>query len=145
MRLLAAYIAACMAAASCAPPNNATTGAISADTLSFPVGPSFMPTPPIDDTTETITFTVENNSTNGSTLTGIPYVINRDGVAFSSASRSINTIAPGATTIVFTVTETDGIPHTYEVVLDPNDITGAINTTSNTQSITIDWQPSGSG
>jgi len=71
-------------------------------------------------------------------------VINRDNVFFSEAS--IATIAPGATaTINFTVTESDGLSHTYEVVLDPNDTTGAIDTMSNTQSITIAWQPSSSG
>jgi hypothetical protein len=144
MRLLAAFIAACLVVPGCAPPNGATAGATSNDTLTFPVGPTFAPTPPIDDTTETITFTVQNNSPDGSSLNNIPYVINRDGVEYSSAS--IATIGPNAqATIIFTVTETDGLPHTYEVVLDPNDTTGAINTSNNTQSITIDWQPSGTG
>jgi subtilase family serine protease len=144
MRLPAAYFAACLAVASCAPPNDATTAATSNDTLTFPVGPSYTPTPPIDDTTETITFTVQNNSTDSTAVNNIPYVINRDSVAYSSGS--IATIAPGATqTIIFTVTESDGLSHTYEVVLDPNDTTGAVNTTSNTQSVTIDWQPSSSG
>jgi hypothetical protein len=143
MRLAAAYIAACLVVSACAPPNN-VSGATSNDTLTFPVGPSYMPTPPIDGTTETITFEVENNSPDNTSVSDIPYVINRDGVEYSSGT--IATIAPNATqNIIFTVTESDGNPHTYEVVLDPNDQTGAINLTSNTQSVTIDWQPSADG
>jgi hypothetical protein len=87
---------------------------------------------------------VENNSPDNTSVNDVPYVINRDGVEYSSGT--IATIAPNTTqNIIFTVTESDGNPHTYEVVLDPNDTTGAINLTSNTQSVTIDWQPSADG
>ncbi len=147
MRLPTALLAAaCLIPAGCAPPANVST-VNSADTLSFPVGPSYSPTPPIVNTTETIVFTVQNNSTNSTSVTNIPYVIVRDKVAsppFSSAT--IPSIGPNATqTINFTVTESDGMPHTYEMILDPNNTTGAVNTSSNTQSVTIDWLPAASG
>jgi hypothetical protein len=144
MRILAAYIAACLAVAGCAPPNSATTAATSADTLTFSNAPSYAPNPPIDGTQVTITWTVTNNSTNNTAVNFIPYVINRD-KAYNSQS-TISTIGPGATaTFTFMIQESDGLSHTYEAVLDPNNTTGAINTSTNTQSIVVPWQPLSSG
>jgi hypothetical protein len=144
MRLLAAYIAACVTFAGCAPPSGATAAATSNDTLSFPQGVGYTPNPAIDGGSVTITWTVGNTSTDNTALNAIPYVINRDNVLYSSFS--IPTIAPNSSVpVTFSITETDGLTHTYEMVLDANDTTGASNTLTNHQAVVIQWQLTASG
>jgi hypothetical protein len=124
----------------CAPPNDesqaSTTG-----TLSFSQAMSPNPPNPTVGVGTTVTFTVMNNSA-VSTVTNIPYVVNRDGVY--DLSGTLSSIAPEATaTGTFTTNDADTNPHVYEVVLDPNNTTGAVDFTTNTQTITIIAQPVG--
>jgi hypothetical protein len=140
MRLSVALATMIFMLGGCAPPNSesqtSTTG-----TLSFPGSMSYVPNPAVVGVTETVTFTVMNNSA-VSTATNIPYIVNRDGVQVFSGT--LASIAPlGTTTGTFTTNDADSNGHVYEVVLDQNNTTGFIDYSTNTSSITIVAQPVG--
>lgn len=142
MRLYITLLLGILMLGGCAPPN-AESQASTTGTLSFPQAMSANPANPTVGVVTTITFTVMNNSA-ASTVTNNPYLVKKDGVY--DLGGTLSSIAPhGTTTGTFTTNDADTNPHIYEVILDPNNTTGAIDPNTNTSTITIIAQPVGTG
>ena len=96
----------------------------------------YSPSSPAVGTLITISFTIANATTTGATLQAIPYLITLDGTAVTSGLTS--TMTPNGTTETSTTIQisTAGT-HTVAVILDPNNFTGFVSPTDDTESVSI--------
>ena len=134
-----------LALSGCAPPNQQSQSS-STDSLSFAQGASYAPTPAVAGSTTTIAFTIADTSmVPGTVLNNIPYTVSRDGVS-NFANGTIPSISGGGTASAsFNDMPSLSGSHTYVVIIDPNNSTGASSSPANTQTTTIYYAPGANG
>ncbi|GEM_PF-3690110 len=133
-RLLLA--SACLLMCGCSsdsPPTGPTT---SATEVGFTTGLSYLPSSPAPGDTVTISFTLGDDTTDGTAVSEIPYEVTLDGtVVYQGDSSAIPANGTSVTSIGFQIA-TSG-DHTIVVTLDPDGVTGYVDPQSDSQYITI--------
>jgi len=135
MSLLVAMLAT--GCASSTPPSTSST----TTSVYFTSQVLYSPASPVVGTVITITFTIANATSSTTALQAIPYVITLDGASVTSGLTSSMT-PNGDTTTSTTIQISTSGAHTVAVVLDPNDDTGFVSPTADSESVAITVMPS---
>ena len=117
---------------SAVPPTTADTAGYS---LAFSDGATYTASP-VTNADTTVTFEVSDTSSTGIAASNVPYVIYVNGV--ETASSTIPSIAAdGTAPVLYDLQEATPGNYTVEMIIDPNNTTGAAGQTDDTQSVVI--------
>jgi hypothetical protein len=111
----------------------------------------YSPEPATAQTQTTLTFSVINSSTTGTTVTNFPFSVTLTNVSTGVVQTNfgqgvIPSIAPGVVVSQSFIVQVDqGDQYTFTILLDPNSTTGFADPSDQSQSTTITFAPSGSG
>jgi hypothetical protein len=146
-----AVVVVCAGLTSCAPPDNQTQTNNTGTVIDFSGSILYSPTPATAQVQTTLTFSVLNTSTTGTTVTNFPVSVTLTNMSTGTVTQNyiqgvIPSIAPGATVSQnFTVQIDQAGEYTFTFILDPNDVTGFADLSAQTQSTTITFAPAASG
>jgi hypothetical protein len=115
-----------------------------ATSVTFNGQTTYQPGAPVIGDLITLSFTLIDNTTDGTAITAMPYQVSLDGAVIATGSTAA--IAANSTTVTTSVIQisTAG-EHTVVITLDPGQTTGFVDASANAQTLLITVGPAASG